>query len=169
MDLGTYFEHDGRPAVRFIRTYAHQIERGWAAVSESDELEHWFPSSVAIEPRTGGMIPFSGDPHLESQTGAVLTFDPPRRLAFTWGGAELHFELEPLGDQECRLTLINVLEDRQAAARNAFGWTVCLHELDQQIAGVPHDGSHRDTAASFQPIYDEYVASGMPSGAVIPR
>ena len=33
-DRGTYVEHDGRPAVRFVRHYPHPAERVWAAVSE---------------------------------------------------------------------------------------------------------------------------------------
>lgn len=43
MDLGTYIEHNGRPAVRFERTYAHSVDRVWAAVSDPEELAHWFP------------------------------------------------------------------------------------------------------------------------------
>lgn len=33
-DRGTYVEHEGRPAVRFVRHYRHPAERVWAAVSE---------------------------------------------------------------------------------------------------------------------------------------
>jgi hypothetical protein len=54
MHLGTYIEHNGRPAVRFERTYAHPIERVWAAVSDPIEMTHWFPFSVTIEARTSG-------------------------------------------------------------------------------------------------------------------
>ncbi|MCU1458305.1 MAG: hypothetical protein JWL73_2397 [Actinomycetia bacterium] len=167
-DPGTYIEHDGRPAVRFVRTYPYPIERVWAAVSTSEELERWFPSSMAYEPEVGGTVNFSGDPHLHDNTGTVLAFDPPRKLAFTWGVNELHFELQPVGDQQCTFTLIDVLGAQNEAARNASGWTVCLGELDQQLAGLPHDGPHSETAPPFRPIYDGYVASGMPSGAEIP-
>ena len=48
MDRGTYIEHDGRPAVRFRRTYPHPIQRVWAAVTEPEELSHWFPAAVEI-------------------------------------------------------------------------------------------------------------------------
>jgi uncharacterized protein YndB with AHSA1/START domain len=168
MDRGTYIEHQGRPAVRFQRTYEHPIERVWEAVSNPAELAQWFPSAVTIEPRAGGQISFSGDPNAGPSSGTILVFDPPRRLAFTWFGDELHFELEPVGSQGCTFTLINVLAERDSAARNAAGWTVCLGELDKVLEGLPVGGPHSPTAAAWQPIYDDYVASGMPSGAAIP-
>ncbi len=168
MDRGAYIEYDGRPAVRFQRTYPHRIERLWAAVTEPDELSHWFPSAVQIEPRAGGTIEFSDDPNMQPTTGTILVVDPPRRCAFTWSGDELHFELEPVGDSDCRLTLINVLEARNTAARNAAGWTVCLAELEKHIRGDVADGPHSDTAEPWRPHYDAYVADGMPSGAEIP-
>lgn len=168
MDPGSFIEFEGRPAVRFERTYNHPVERVWAAITDPDELAHWFPSSVELEPRAGGTITFSGDPHSAPQTGVVLAFDPPRRLAYTWGGDELHFELEPLAAAQCRLTLINVLADRSAAARNAAGWDVCLEELGKLVTGLPDRGPHAEAATSWQSRYDAYIATGMPSGAEIP-
>ena len=64
-DLGSYVEHEGRPAVRFVRTYPHPVERVWRAVSDPAELAHWFPSAVTVEPREGGRITFSDDPYTE--------------------------------------------------------------------------------------------------------
>jgi uncharacterized protein YndB with AHSA1/START domain len=168
MDLGSFIEFDGRPAVRFERTYDYAVERVWAAITEPGELAHWFPSSVELEPRAGGRISFSADPHASRQTGVVLAFDPPRKLAYTWGGDELHFQLEPLSAGRCQLVLINVLADRSTAARNAAGWDVCLDELAKLLAGRTGGGPHAESATPWQPRYDAYVAAGMPSGADIP-
>jgi uncharacterized protein YndB with AHSA1/START domain len=168
MDLGSFIEFEGRPAVRFERTYSHSVERVWAAITDPGELAHWFPSSVELDQRAGGSISFSGDPHTSPQTGVVLVFDPPCRFAYTWGGDELHFELEPLAAEHCRLVLINVLADRSAAARNAAGWDLCLDELAKLVAGRPGAGPHADPAIPWQQRYDTYVAAGMPSGADIP-
>ncbi|MFC4530041.1 SRPBCC family protein [Sphaerisporangium dianthi] len=168
MDLGTYGEHQGRPAVRFERVYAHPVERVWQAVATPEGLAHWFPSAVELEPREGGTITFSGDPNMEPTTGTVVAFEPPRLLAFTWGGDELRFGLEPAGDHGCRLTLVNVLGETDAAARNAAGWSVCLAELDKHLAGAEAHGPHSATALSWKPLYEAYVASGMPSGAAVP-
>jgi uncharacterized protein YndB with AHSA1/START domain len=167
MDRGTYIEHDGRPAVRFQRTYPYPVERLWAAVTEPSELAHWFPSAVRMDTHAGGTVEFSGDPNIERSSGTVLVYEPPRRLAFTWGGDELHFEIDP-ADGGCTFTLINVLEAKNTAARNAAGWTVCLAELSKHLEGVTAAGPHSESAGSFRPVYDEYVASGMPSGAPVP-
>lgn len=168
MDRGSYFEHDGRPAVRFERTYQHSAERVWAAITEPGELAHWFPSAVRMEQRAGGTIEFTDDPNTGPTSGTVLTFEPPRRLAYTWGGDELHFELEPTGDDSCTLTLINVLEASDTAARNAAGWTVCLAELGKHFSDEVADGPHSSTAVPWRPLYEDYVAQGMPSGAPVP-
>ena len=168
LDLGTYVELDGRPAVRFVRTYPHSIDRVWSAVTNPNELRHWFPSSVDVELKAGGTIRFSGDPYTDDRTGTVLACDPPRRLAFTWADDELHFELEALGAGQCRFTLTNILSERNAAARNASGWTVCLNELRKHLAGERTDGPHSASTLPFQPLYDAHVAAGLPSGAEIP-
>jgi uncharacterized protein YndB with AHSA1/START domain len=168
MDRGTYIELDGRPAVRFERTFSHRVERVWRAVTEPAELGRWFPSEVEIELVEGGEIRFSGDPHAEGTTGTILELDPPRRLGFTWSADELHFELEPVGDDGCRLILINVLEERDTAARNAAGWAVCLGELDKLVVGERPDGPHSPTAEAWRPVYEANVAAGMPHGAWLP-
>ncbi|MGY1617903.1 SRPBCC family protein [Geodermatophilus sp. SYSU D00691] len=166
-DLGTYVEHEGRPAVRFVRTYRHPVERVWTAVSDPAELQHWFPSKVEIEPREGGRIAFADDPYAAAADGTILVWDPPHRLAFTWYEDELHLTLEPTGDGWCRLTLVNVLDDRSAAARNAGGWYVCLDVLGKRLDGVPTSGPHGDVA-EWEPILQAHVDAGLPSGASIP-
>lgn len=167
-DLGTYVEHEGRPAVRFVRTYAYPADRLWAAISEPGELVHWFPSAVELEPKEGGVVRFSDDPYTEGMTGVVLAYEPPRRLAFTWGPDELHFTVDPVDDGSSRLTLVNVLDDRSTAARNAGGWYVCLAELDKWLDGVPSRGPHSEDTVPWQPVYQAHLDAGLPSGAPVP-
>lgn len=165
---GMYFElEDGRPAVRFERTYDHPIESVWSAVTVPEELASWFPSKVEYEPHVGSQISFSGDPNMPRTSGELLAYEPPHRLAFTWGPDELRFELESLGDHSTRLTLINVLDARNAAARNAAGWEVCLASLESSLAGNVRD-PHSDPLADWRTYYDAYVAGGVPSGAEVP-
>ncbi|MGY1770039.1 SRPBCC family protein [Blastococcus sp. SYSU D00813] len=167
-DLGTYVEHGGRPAVRFVRTYPHPVERVWRTVSDPAELAHWFPSRVTIEPREGGRITFSDDPYTEGATGVVLVWDPPRRLSFSWFEDELHLTLEETAGGGCRLTLVNTLGDRAAAARNASGWLVCLAELAKALDGRPGSGPHGDGVLPWEPVYAAHLAAGLPSGAEVP-
>jgi uncharacterized protein YndB with AHSA1/START domain len=46
MDRGTYIEYKGQPAVRLQRSYPYPIEQLWAAVTEPEELAHWFLFAV---------------------------------------------------------------------------------------------------------------------------
>jgi uncharacterized protein YndB with AHSA1/START domain len=168
-DYGTYVEYNGRPAVCFVRTYPHPIENVWRAITESDQLRHWFPCEIAVEQRTGGTVTFEFGETMEPATGRVLVCEPPRRLGYTWGGDELHYELESLDGGRCRLTFVNVLHETNTAARSAAGWTVCLAELDRTLSGQPGDGPHGKLALEWQPIYEAYIAAGLPSGAPIPN
>ncbi|MFC8427807.1 SRPBCC family protein [Streptomyces sp. NPDC057253] len=160
---GTYLTlDDGRPAVRFTRTYDHPVERVWHFVTDTDELAHWFPSRAEIELRPGGAIRFSGDPHMEDSTGRVIAVDEPRHLSFEWGGDEVHFDLEALDGKRTRFTLTNVLTAADTAARNGAGWEVCLTSLDARARGEHLEGPH------WKELYQAYVDAGVPSGAPVP-
>jgi uncharacterized protein YndB with AHSA1/START domain len=168
MDLGTFVSFEGRPAVRFVRTYPHPPERIWAALTEPDQVRHWFPSQFEMDLRRGGTVHFSGDPYTEDLEGVVLVCDPPRALAFTWGTSELHFELADLGAAGCRFSLVDVLGSADEAARNGAGWVVCLHELERTLAGHPGAGPHDPGALEWGSLYEAHVAAGLPSGAPVP-
>ncbi|MEV6670831.1 SRPBCC family protein [Streptomyces sp. NPDC051162] len=166
---GTYLTlDDGRPAVRFTRTYAHPVERVWRFVTDADELAHWFPSRAEIDLRPGGAIRFSGDPAMADSTGRVLAVDVPLHLSFSWGGDELHFDLEPLDSTHTRFTLTDVLEAPDTASRNGAGWDVCLTALDARARGTSHAGPHAGATAAWQELYRAYIAAGVPSGATVP-
>lgn len=170
---GRYLElDDGRPAVRFERIYDRPVPRVWALVTEPAELAYWFPSpKITIELVPGGEMTFSGDPNMPElvSTGRILEVDPPRRLAFSWGGDELWFDLAPLdGGVRTRFTLTNVLAARNTAARNAAGWHACLTALDARAAGLPTAGPHSAPPTPWKQLYDLYLAAGLPTGAPIP-
>lgn len=168
MERGTYVGHEGKPAVRFERSYPYPADRVWRAITEPRELAQWFPSRVAHEGRVGGTITFDGDPYSDPSTGTILTFVRPTAFSFTWGDDVLHFTLETVGDH-CQLVLINVLSEAKAAARNAAGWTICLSELDKELAGIASAGPHDPVVgASFDLLLEQYVADGLPTGAIIP-
>ncbi|WP_033318987.1 SRPBCC family protein [Streptomyces yerevanensis] len=166
---GTYLTlDDGRPAVRFTRTYNHPIDRVWQFVTDADELAHWFPSRAEIELRVGGTIKFSDDPNTVDSTGRVLAVDAPRHLSFSWEGDELHFHLEELDEKRTRFTLTNVLVDENTAARNGAGWEVCLRALDAWARGERFEGPHAGDTAPWHEFYRGYIGAGVPSGASVP-
>lgn len=169
MNRGTYVGYQGKPAVRFERDYRYPVERVWRAVTNPAQLRHWFPSQVAYKHKVGGTIRFHGDPYSDPSTGVILALVQPTAISFSWGDDVLHFTLTAVG-AGTRLVLVNVLAEAKAAARNAAGWTICLGELDNWLAGVasggPHDPGHE---AGFDLLLEQYVADGMPSGAEIPE
>ncbi|WP_072690584.1 SRPBCC family protein [Rhodococcus marinonascens] len=167
MIRGRYFEFKGRPAVRFRCAYQCSKQTLWKAVSEPDELAHWFPSRVRIDPYAGGDIEFFPDQHADPETGIVLVYSAPRTLAFTWSGDEIHFEVEPTAEG-CALTLVNVLEVRNTAARIAAGWSVCLTDLNRFLDGSDVSGHRGEMSSEWRPLYQTYLGEGMPSGAMIP-
>src|SRR3954447_16876365 len=115
---GTYETLDGRPAVRFERRLDHPVDVVWRAVTEPDELRHWFPATVTLEPRPRGPIEFASD-HAPTTDGEVTVFDPPHRFAFAWGGSLVSMELDAEdGGAACRPPVTSLARDT-AAARGA--------------------------------------------------
>ncbi|KOV63925.1 SRPBCC family protein [Streptomyces sp. MMG1121] len=164
---GTYLTlDDGRPAVRFTRTYDHPIDRVWRFVTDPDELEQWFPFRAEMELRPGGTVRFTG-PDTPEFTGRMLALAPPRHLSFEWGGSVLRFDLEALDDQRTRFTLTDVLSEADIAARNGAGWEVCLAALDAKARGERFEDPHAGVNAPWKEFYAGYLDAGVPSGAPV--
>ena len=165
---GTYETIDGKPAVRFERRYPHPVEHVWRAVTEPDQLAHWFPNTVEVDLREGGHMHFTfPGGEMEPIEGSVTALDPPRRFSFTWGDEHLHIELEPDGDG-CRLRFTHLLSSRDAAARDAAGWHVCLDRLGDRLAGDAGEAPGGDATDEWTGLYEEYQRRGVPAGAPIP-
>ena len=164
---GSYGTIQDRPTLTFERRVSHPVERVWRAITETAELEQWFPSKVVVdELRSGAEMTFEfEDMPLDAPTtmgGRVTDFEPPRVFGFYWGEDHLRFELEPIdGDRRCALRLTVALGTRDKAARDAAGWHVCLDRLEQQLGSGSESGEWRE-------YYDEYQRRGVPAGAPIP-
>src|ERR1700729_3474177 len=128
---GSYTTIADQPTLSFERRLSHPVDRVWEAITEPDELQHWFPSAVQADLRVGGKMKFTFEGYTlpdgaNSMPGEVTELDPPRLFAFTWGppGQEDHlrFELEPVdGGTGCTLRLTVALGTRDKAARDAAG------------------------------------------------
>jgi len=164
---GSYATIEDTPTLIFERRLSHPVDRVWQAITESDELQHWFPSKmIAGELRPGAELTFEfEDMPLDapsSMGGRVTDFEPPRLFAFYWGEDHLTFELEPVhGRDGCKLSLTVQLGARDKAARDAAGWHVCLDSLEARLGEPTSGGEWRD-------YYDEYRRRSVPSGAPIP-
>jgi uncharacterized protein YndB with AHSA1/START domain len=162
---GSYLTVGDRPAVRFERRLSHPVEAVWRAVTEPEELAHWFPAAVEIDGRRLRFTPADGA--APPADGEVLELEPPRRFAFTWGDERLELELEPDGDG-CRLIFTHVLSTREQAARDAAGWHVCLDRLQDRLAGDAAEAPGGEPTAEWRERYAEYERRGLPTGAPVP-
>ena len=165
---GTYLDIEGRPALRFERVLDHPVDAVWAAITEPSELAHWFPARVEVDLRPGGGMTFTfADDAFPVMHGEVTELDPPRRFAFEWGGERMSFDLEP-EDGGCRLVFIHFLSERDAAARDAAGWHVCLDQMRARLAGPPAEAPGTEPTEEHRALMDEYERRGMPTGAPLP-
>lgn len=164
---GTLVTIDGRPVLRFERRYRHPIERVWRAITDPAEMSAWFPSDVEGERAVGAELQFVDDAQRAAAQeageptradgpifrGRVVTYDPPKVFAFTWGWELLRFELTPDGD-ETVLLFTHHLSHQSVAARNGAGWHMCLAALDELLS-APADDTGGD--GDWMRVYDDYV------------
>ncbi len=123
------------PTLRLERRYRHDPERLWSALTDPQELAHWFPSG---EPMT------------------VVETVVPRLLVATWFGDTLRFELRPDGGG-CVLVFTHAFEDPDTAARTAAGWDRSFARLDGLLAGTPID--ERAALELWPEIHERYAES----------
>ena len=155
------------PALQFVRTLAHPIDRVWRAVTERDHLRSWMPCDLVGERREGAalQLPFwpevlerhgFEDPHL---TGTIRVWQPPTVFEWTWDTDVVRFDLAPEGHRTV-LTLTTWLSGKDAGtARTAAGYHVCLDHLAQLLdTGSAPSVSETDPSA-LEARYDDVVAA----------
>lgn len=155
---------NGRHVLRLERRLPHPPEKVWRAVTEPEHLRHWFPSSVELDPRTGGRITFTfdtgGADPAPAGTGVVRHWEPPRVFAFTWEDEHFRIELHPDGPG-CRLVFEHTFDTRSAAASYGAGWDICLGALELALAGRTAATAEAPSAA----LHERYVhAFGLDQG-----
>jgi uncharacterized protein YndB with AHSA1/START domain len=167
---GRYEQIEGLPVVRFERTFPHPVRAVWEAVTDSAQLQKWFPTTVEIsELRPGAPIDFHfAQDAYPPMTGEVREVDEPHRLVFTWGDDELTFELSEREDgAACRLAFSVVLDSADKAARDSAGWDDCLDMLDQVVDGRTPERPY--LSDNWRAYYEEYKRRGLPATAEIPQ
>lgn len=107
---------DGRE-LRCDRRLPYPVERVWRALTETGQVDTWFPQRIMGEWRVGSPLRFE-DPtgKLPAVDGEVIRCEPPSRLEFRWGTDVVRFELVPEG-QGCHITLVDTASD----ARRVLG------------------------------------------------
>lgn len=98
---------DGRRFVVFERALSHPVEVVWDAITDPEQLAHWFPG-LRLERREGGKFEIwfgegceGGSAHV---SGVVTRYEPPRVLEC----GTMRYELAPTS-QGCLLTFTDVV------------------------------------------------------------
>ena len=154
-------DDDGRCRLRFTRALRHPPAKVWRALTEPDDLAAWFPFVIEGERAAGAPLRFlPPDGRGEVIEGEMVAFEPPSALELEWSGERLRFELAPDGDGTT-LTIINVFDEVDKAARDAAGWNTCpaLHLDGDEPAWAPPE--------RWGEVHPGYVAAFGPQAATI--
>jgi uncharacterized protein YndB with AHSA1/START domain len=91
-----------------VRELRHPPAKVWKALTDTEHLREWAPFDSDRNLGTVGMVAklsTVGAPMSHVTETQVKRADAPRALEYSWGGFDIRWELEPLGDEGTRLTL----------------------------------------------------------------
>src|SRR4051794_31146825 len=131
-------EHGEKWTLVLVRELRHSPEKAWEALTDPAHLREWAPFEADGTLGTAGKIvklSTVGTPTPQVSETTVRRADAPRLLEYSWGGGDLRWELEPLGNGT-RLTLWHNI-DRRFISWGAAGWHICFDVLDRLLAGQP--------------------------------
>jgi uncharacterized protein YndB with AHSA1/START domain len=133
---------DGRTCVKFERSFAHPIDKVWAAITEAKAREAWFPG-FQCELREGGRFEIwfggecEGPAHVE---GKVTRYEPTN--VFECGSTR--WELEPTS-AGCTMAFTDILHfdgvrsDTDFANSVLGGWHAYMDLLENALDGKSYD------------------------------
>ncbi|HRI48599.1 MAG TPA: SRPBCC family protein [Pseudomonadota bacterium] len=119
------------------RELRHSPTLVWQALTDPAHLSEWAPFDADRNLATVGPAKLStvGMPTPQVAETTVKRAEAPRLLEYSWGTADLRWELEPLGSGT-RLTLWHNI-DRRFIAWGAAGWHICFDVLKQLLDNEP--------------------------------
>ena len=135
---GADVQKDGdRWTLVLVRDLRHPPARVWEALTDPEHLREWAPFDADRNLGTPGTAKLTtvGAPKPHVTETQVKRADAPKLLELTWGGNDMRWELEPVGNGT-RLTLWHNIE-RGFISMGAAGWHVCLDVLDRALDGQP--------------------------------
>lgn len=121
-----------------VRELRHSPDRVWRALTDPEQLREWAPFDTDGSLGTVGStvrLTTVGAPTPHVSETTVIRADVPKVLEYTWGGADMRWELEAIGGGT-RLTLWHTI-DRRFVSMGAAGWHICLDVLDRFLSSTP--------------------------------
>jgi uncharacterized protein YndB with AHSA1/START domain len=154
-----------RGRLTFTRSLRHAPEKVWRALTETEQLEAWFPDGPPRGKFVEGESLQFGRSNADGPmfTGIVLAVDPPRVLEFLWGGDTLRFELQPDGNGTV-LTFTDTFDEYGKSARDGAGWHACLDMLGHALDGTTPPG---DNGSNWREVHAGYIERFGPEASTI--
>jgi uncharacterized protein YndB with AHSA1/START domain len=137
------------------RTYQAPIETVWNAITNKDEMKHWYFNFQEFKPEVGFEFQFQGGPSEDRQylhLCEITEVIAGKKLAYSWryegyeGNTLVTFELYPEGNQtRLKLThdgLETFPSDNPDLAKESFaeGWTWIIGtSLKQYLEEITHN------------------------------
>lgn len=120
-----------------VKELRHSPEKVWDALTDPAQLREWAPfdSDRNLGVTGSAQLTTLGAPSAHTCETEVVRAEPPRLLEYNWGGGDLRWELEPVGEGT-KLTLWHNI-DRRFVSMGAAGWHVCLDVLELALDGEP--------------------------------
>ncbi|GHO51074.1 SRPBCC family protein [Ktedonospora formicarum] len=136
---GAQIQKDGETwTLILVRELRHSPERVWQALTDPAHLREWAPfdANRSLE-MVGAAVELTtiGAPTPQVSETTVTRADAPRTLEYNWGGNNIRWELEAIGDGT-RLTLWHDI-DRRFISMGAAGWHICFDVLNYRLSGTP--------------------------------
>jgi len=121
-----------------VRDLSHPPAKVWKALTDPAHLREWSPFDSDQNLGSVGTAKLTtvGAPKPLVSESQVKRADAGKVLEFNWGGQDIRWELEPVGDGGTRLTLWHNI-DRRFISMGAAGWHICFDVLERFLAGHP--------------------------------
>lgn len=168
--------------IRFVRLLPGPIEKVWDFLYDGEKRGQWFASGpmpdkvgqpFQMQFKHSKLSPNQAEPpermremdsNGHTSSNVLLALEPPRRLAFSFGGeknpdkiSEVEFLLEPQGDQ-VRLTLTHrKIPDRDVKVGVSGGWHSHLDMLEYRARGETPP-AFWDVWRRYDGVYDKRYA-----------
>ena len=128
------------------------IERVFSALIDPEQLTHWFPDVVMIEPKLGGKVLFR---FLKENTkedkdneivGTIVSIIPNKELSYTWNFISkpeyskdtiVTWKVDKLESNKTKVTLIHsgfTKDDKLQYEDHSKGWARHINRLDNLLA-----------------------------------
>ena len=162
--FGAEVEKKGeRWTLALVRTLKHPPERVWEALTDPAHLHEWAPFDADANMGTAGnavKLTTVDAPSPQVAETRITRADPAKRLEYNWGGHDLRWELEAVGNGT-RLTLWTTIP-KNFIAMGAAGWHICFDVLGRLLDGAPigrRVGMTLMADAGWNRLHAEYAKS----------